>query len=170
MANLRVDIVTAERQVYSGEADVVVAPGVLGQLGLLPSHAPLLARLEPGGLTIRSGDDELHVALMGGFVEVLANRIVILADAAEQAEETSTSGIILRLVDSDTVAHRVLISSDRLLWTENDSIVHYPIDNNVQNLLFEERDGNMGKILNMTVEVMSDVDTLEYAWEITLRN
>jgi len=87
VANLRVDIVTAERQVYSGEADVVVAPGVLGQLGLLPSHAPLLARLEPGGLTIRSGDDELHVALMGGFVEVLANRIVILADAAEQAEE-----------------------------------------------------------------------------------
>ncbi len=101
----------------------------------------------------------------------ISDSLAIYADlAAEQAEETSTSGIILRLVDSDTVAHRVLISSDRLLWTENDSIVHYPIDNNVQNLLFEERDGNMGKILNMTVEVMSDVDTLEYAWEITLRN
>ena len=87
MAKLSVDIVTAEGLVYSGEADVVAAPGVDGQLGILPSHAPLLARLEPGGVTIRSDGEEFDVALTGGFIEVLANRVVILASAAEQAAE-----------------------------------------------------------------------------------
>ena len=87
MAKLQVSIVTAERLVYSGEADVVTVPGVGGQLGILPFHAPLLARLEPGGMAIRSDGEELDVALMGGFIEVLANRVVILADAAEQAQE-----------------------------------------------------------------------------------
>jgi len=87
LAKLRVDIVTTEGLVYSGDADVLVVPGVEGQLGILPSHAPLLARLEPGGLMIRSEGEELDVAVTGGFVEVLANRVTVLADAAERARE-----------------------------------------------------------------------------------
>jgi len=87
MAKLRVDVVTAERLVYSGEADVVLAPGVDGQLGILPSHAPLLAELEPGALVIGLGGEGVDVALMGGFIEVLANRVTVLANVAEQAHE-----------------------------------------------------------------------------------
>ena len=87
MAKLRVDIVTAERLVYSGEADIVLAPGTEGQLGILPSHAPLLAELEPGGLVVRFDGENLDVALIGGFIEVLANRVTILANSAEQAHE-----------------------------------------------------------------------------------
>ena len=87
MAKLQVDIVTVERLVYSGEADMVMGPGEGGQFGILPSHAPFLARLEPGRMTIRSGDDEVDVALLGGFIEVLADKVVVLANAAEQAHE-----------------------------------------------------------------------------------
>ena len=84
MATLSVDIVTAERLVYAGEADLVLAPGSEGQLGILPSHAPLLAELEPGELMIRSGEREEDMALTGGFIEVFANRVTVLANAAEQ--------------------------------------------------------------------------------------
>jgi F-type H+-transporting ATPase subunit epsilon len=84
---MQVEIVTVERLVYTGEADVVVAPGEGGQLGILPHHAPLLAGLEPGAMVIRSGDEEQFVALTGGFIEVLSNKVVILANAAEQAHE-----------------------------------------------------------------------------------
>ena len=84
MAKLRVDVVTAERLAYTGEADLVLAPGVKGQLGILPSHAPLLAELEPGELMIRSGEREEDMALTGGFIEVFANRVTVLANAAEQ--------------------------------------------------------------------------------------
>ena len=87
MARLQVDIVTAERLVYSGDADMVLAPGTEGQLGILPSHAPLLAELETGELTIRSGGHDEGMALTGGFIEVLANRVTVLASAAEQAGE-----------------------------------------------------------------------------------
>ncbi|MBM3957003.1 MAG: F0F1 ATP synthase subunit epsilon [Gemmatimonadetes bacterium] len=87
MAKLRVDVVTVERLVYAGEADVVLVPGTEGQLGILPSHAPLLAELAPGGMVVRSGEGEVEMAVMGGFVEVLANRVVVLASAAEQAGE-----------------------------------------------------------------------------------
>ena len=85
MAKLRVDIVTAERLVYAGEADLVLAPGAEGQLGILPSHAPLLAELDPGELVIRSGERDEEMALTGGFIEVFANRVTVLASAAEQA-------------------------------------------------------------------------------------
>ncbi len=87
MAKLRVDIVTAERLVYAGEADLVLAPGAEGQLGILPSHAPLLAELDSGELVIRSGEREEEMALTGGFIEVFANRVTVLASTAEQAGE-----------------------------------------------------------------------------------
>jgi F-type H+-transporting ATPase subunit epsilon len=73
--------------VYSEEVDIVVAPGVLGELGVLPHHAPLMTILEPGELKVRKGGEEYSVAISGGFLEVRPDRIIILADAAERAEE-----------------------------------------------------------------------------------
>ncbi len=87
MAGIRLDIVTAERLVFSEEVDLVVAPGVEGQLGILPHHAPLMTTLQPGELLIRKGDTEFCLAVSGGFLEVRPDRVIILADTAERAEE-----------------------------------------------------------------------------------
>ena len=87
MSAIRLDLVTAERVVYSEDVDVVVAPGVEGQLGILPHHAPLMTVLQPGELRARKGGEELILAITGGFLEVRPDRIIVLADAAERAEE-----------------------------------------------------------------------------------
>ena len=87
MATTRLEIVTAERVVFSEDVDVVIAPGIEGQLGVLPHHAPLMTTLEPGELLVRKGGEEFSLAITGGFVEVRPDRIIILADAAERAEE-----------------------------------------------------------------------------------
>ena len=83
----RLEIVTAERQVYADDVDMVLAPGADGQLGILPRHAPLFTLLTAGPLVIRKGGQESEVALAGGFMEVLHNHVIIMADAAEHAEE-----------------------------------------------------------------------------------
>ena len=87
MANIKLDIVTAERVVFSEDVDMVVAPGVEGQLGVLPHHAPLMTMLMPGELCVRKGGEDLYLAISGGFLEVRPDRIIVLADAAERVEE-----------------------------------------------------------------------------------
>lgn len=87
MAPMLLEIITAERQVYSDEVDAVVAPGIEGQLGILPHHAPLMTVLQPGELLIRKGGEEAFLAVTGGFMEVLGNKVTVLADAAERSEE-----------------------------------------------------------------------------------
>jgi len=87
MSPLKVDIVTAERSVYSGEADMVIAPGVQGQLGILPHHIPLMTVLGPGELRLKKGDEEISLAVSGGFLEVRPDSVVVLADTAERVEE-----------------------------------------------------------------------------------
>lgn len=85
---LKVDIVTAERVVYSEEGvDRIIVPGVVGELGVLPQHAPLLTMIQPGVLRIVKRDDEIEMVISGGFIEVREDRVTILADAAERAEE-----------------------------------------------------------------------------------
>ncbi|HEX6555446.1 MAG TPA: F0F1 ATP synthase subunit epsilon [Ktedonobacteraceae bacterium] len=84
---LHVEIVTAERELYSGEANLVSAPGTEGRLGILPRHAALLTTLAPGALTIKLGDAEEPIFVSGGFLEVSNNSVIVLADTAELAEE-----------------------------------------------------------------------------------
>ena len=85
---MMLEIITAERQVYSDEVDMVVAPGIDGQLGILPRHAPLMTILKAGELTVRKeGEEDMYVAVSGGFMEVLGNRVSILADACERSDE-----------------------------------------------------------------------------------
>ena len=87
MASIRLDIVTAEKAVFSGDVDVIVAPGVEGQLGILPHHVPLMTTLKPGELRVKKGGEEFSLAVSGGFIEVRPDRVIVLADAAERAEE-----------------------------------------------------------------------------------
>jgi F-type H+-transporting ATPase subunit epsilon len=87
MATVKLDIVSAERLVFSEDVAAIVAPGVAGQLGILPHHAPLMTMLQPGELLVRKDGDEIVLAISGGFLEVRPDRVIILADAAERAEE-----------------------------------------------------------------------------------
>ena len=87
MASLRVELVTAEGLVLSQAADFVLAPGIDGDLGILPRHIPLLTPLRTGEVMVRSEGVEEYLFVSGGFLEVLPDRVVILADAAERAED-----------------------------------------------------------------------------------
>jgi F-type H+-transporting ATPase subunit epsilon len=87
MSSLKLDIVTAERVVYSADVDIVIAPGVEGQLGILPHHAPLMTILQAGELVVRRGGEEESLAISGGFLEVRPDRVIVLADSAERAGE-----------------------------------------------------------------------------------
>ena len=90
MANtIHVDVVSAEEQIFSGEAEFVVLPGVLGELGIYPRHAPLLTEIKPGAVRIRlpgQAQDEL-VFVQGGFLEVQPTRVTVLADTAIRAKD-----------------------------------------------------------------------------------
>jgi len=85
---LTLEIITGERRLLRQEdVDEVVAPGSLGELGILPNHAPLITVLQPGELMVRAEGEESYLALSGGYMEVLGNRVIILADAAEDVDE-----------------------------------------------------------------------------------
>src|SRR5258708_14893268 len=84
---LHVEVVTAERELYRGEADLVSAPGAEGRLGILPRHAALLTTLASGELTINLAGAEEPLFVSGGFLEVSNNAVTVLADTAEHAEE-----------------------------------------------------------------------------------
>ena len=87
MATFRLEIVTAERLVFSEDIDALVAWGVEGQLGILPHHAPLMTMLQPGDLMIRKNKEEEYLAISGGFLEVRPDKVIILADACERVDE-----------------------------------------------------------------------------------
>ncbi len=91
MSGIRIDIVTAEQVVYSDDVDIIIAPGIEGQLGVLPHHTPLMTILQPGELRLRKGGEEFSLAISGGFLEVRPDRVIVLADAAERAEEIDTA-------------------------------------------------------------------------------
>jgi F-type H+-transporting ATPase subunit epsilon len=84
---MKLEIITAERVVYSDQVDLLVAPGIEGELGILPHHAPLLTLLKPGELRVVKDGQDQYMAVTGGFLEVVANTVTVLADAAERAEE-----------------------------------------------------------------------------------
>ena len=84
---LHVEVVTAERELYNGEADLVSAPSAEGRIGILPKHAALLTLLIPGELRIKLGAEEEPLFVSGGFLEVFEDTVTILADTAEHAEE-----------------------------------------------------------------------------------
>ena len=84
---LTLEIVTPERLVLSETVDEVVLPSVEGYMGVRPGHAPLLARLEVGEISYRTDVGERHLAVSGGFAEVLEGGVSILAETAELAEE-----------------------------------------------------------------------------------
>ncbi|MEW6567217.1 MAG: ATP synthase F1 subunit epsilon [Chloroflexota bacterium] len=84
---MRCEIVTQDRLLYEGEAEAVIAPGTEGELGILPHHAPLLTTLDIGILRVRAEGGEMLFTIAGGVMEVLPDRVTVLADVGENVEE-----------------------------------------------------------------------------------
>ena len=84
---LQLEIVTPEKLAYSDEVDAVVLPGSQGELGVLPHHAPLVSTLGVGELRIRKGTNEESFAIVGGFLQVLPDKVVVMAETADMASE-----------------------------------------------------------------------------------
>ena len=86
---IHVDIVSAEQSIYSGEATMVIAPGAGGELGILPEHIPLLARIKPGTIRIlpAEGGEEEIIYVSGGMMEVQPDSITVLADTSVRAHD-----------------------------------------------------------------------------------
>lgn len=84
---LTLEIVTPERLAYSDEVNSVVLPGVEGELGVLPHHAPLVSMLGVGELRIRKGGSEEAFAIVGGFLQVRPDKVVVMAETADLASE-----------------------------------------------------------------------------------
>ena len=90
MANtIHIDVVSAEEQIYSGEAEFVVLPGIVGELGIYPRHTPLLTQIKPGSVRIKPADSaqEELVFVQGGYLEVQPHLVTVLADTAIRAKD-----------------------------------------------------------------------------------
>ncbi len=83
----RLEIVTPQRKVFSEDVDFLVAPGAEGELGILPSHAPLITSLNVGIMRIEQEGKKFKVVVSGGFMEVRNSRVTVLATAAERPDE-----------------------------------------------------------------------------------
>ena len=90
MSSIQVDIVSAEGEIFSGEAEMVIAPAKMGEVGITPGHAPLLTELRPGELRVQVPDsDELFFYVTGGILEVQPHLVTVLADSALRGDQLS---------------------------------------------------------------------------------
>lgn len=88
MSTINVDIVSAEGQVYSGAADLVIAPAVEGEIGITPNHTPLLTQMSPGEVRVQSGGNDIETLFVdGGILEIQAQQVTILSDVAMRGAE-----------------------------------------------------------------------------------
>jgi F-type H+-transporting ATPase subunit epsilon len=84
---IHVDIVSAEREIFSGVAEMVIAPLVEGEVGIMPRHSPMLARLKPGEVRVKTPSEELAFYVSGGMLEVQPHVVTVLADTAARARD-----------------------------------------------------------------------------------
>ncbi|MFT4197377.1 MAG: F0F1 ATP synthase subunit epsilon [Pseudoxanthomonas sp.] len=94
MSTIRCDIVSAEQEIFHGEATLVVATGELGELGIAPRHAPLITRLKPGKVVVTTpAGEHLDFAISGGILEVQPQVVTILADTAVRAQDIDEAAV-----------------------------------------------------------------------------
>jgi F-type H+-transporting ATPase subunit epsilon len=109
MPKIKLDIVTAERMVLSEDVDYISAPGIDGVLGILPRHAPLVTALSFGELRYKKDGEEFNFAIGGGFMEVRPDKVTVLADSAEHADEIDE----MRAEQARDRAHQLLMEKPR---------------------------------------------------------
>lgn len=105
------EVVTPEKKVLSEQVDIVVAPGEEGEFGVLPNHIPFLTKIKVGELRFRVGGSARYVSVMGGYAEVLPDRVTVLATAAEEATEID---VIRAKAARERAERRLSEAKDRL--------------------------------------------------------
>ncbi|MCL1500979.1 F0F1 ATP synthase subunit epsilon [Xanthomonas nasturtii] len=112
MSTIRCDIVSAEKEIFHGEATLVVATGELGELGIAPKHAPLITRLKPGKVVVTTASGEqLDFAISGGILEVQPQVVTILVDTAVRAQDIDEAAV-----------RKVKEEAERLLANRGDTV------------------------------------------------
>jgi F-type H+-transporting ATPase subunit epsilon len=91
---IHVDIVSAEQEIYSGTAEMVFAPLATGEVGILPRHAPLIARMKPGEVRVKTATEELGFYVSGGVLEVQPHVVTVLADTASRAKDLDEAKVL----------------------------------------------------------------------------
>jgi len=108
-STIRCDIVSAEAEIFHGEAELIVATGELGELGIAPKHAPLITRLKPGKVVVTlPGGEKLDFAISGGILEVQPQVVTVLADTAMRAQDIDEAAVLAAKAE----AERVLAQKD----------------------------------------------------------
>ncbi len=110
MASFNLEIITAEQTIFSGQVSSLTAPATDGEIGVLPRHASILTLLKPGELKYSTTEIQQHLAVSGGFLEVNADKVVILVDSAERLED----------IDEDRAQRAIQRAKDRLLEKSTD--------------------------------------------------
>ena len=107
-STIRCDIVSAEAEIFHGEAELVVATGELGELGIAPQHAPLITRLKPGKVVVTlPGGEKLDFAISGGILEVQPQVVTVLADTAIRAQDIDEAAVLAAKAEAERIlAHK----------------------------------------------------------------
>jgi F-type H+-transporting ATPase subunit epsilon len=119
MAKLQLEIVTPESKAFSEEVDMVVLPGVEGELGILPLHVPLMTRLLPGEVRITQGLKEIELVVGNGFVEVTHDKVSILTDMAMADSDVDEQAAEEAIQRAEAVLRDKKLTSDELAETES---------------------------------------------------
>ena len=103
-STIRCDIVSAEAEIFHGEAELVVATGEVGELGIAPKHAPLITRLKPGKVVVTlAGGEKLDFAISGGILEVQPQVVTVLADTAIRAQDIDEAAVLAAKAEAERV-------------------------------------------------------------------
>jgi len=103
-STIRCDIVSAEQEIFHGEATMIVATGELGELGIAPRHAPLITRLKPGKVQVtQPGGEVLDFAISGGILEVQPQLVTILADTAVRAQDIDEAAVLAAKEEAERI-------------------------------------------------------------------
>ncbi|MEJ2093917.1 MAG: F0F1 ATP synthase subunit epsilon [Gammaproteobacteria bacterium] len=105
-ATIQVDIVSAEKEIFSGEANMVFAPAIMGEVGIAPRHAPLVTRLKPGVVRVQVPDgEEQSIYVSGGILEVQPHVVTVLSDTAERAADLDEAAVLKAKEEAEKALH-----------------------------------------------------------------
>ena len=131
MATFHFDLVSPEKLLFSGDVDQVDVPGTEGDFGVLADHAPLVALLRPGVLTVKVGADAQRIVIFGGFAEVSPQGLTVLADYATSLEDLDLAMLAARIAETEEKIKRIEVGS--LLDRELERLDHFKaVDTHLQ--------------------------------------